>query len=116
MVRINTAEPRRVVLQRELALVLRNIGAGIQRIVEQHDIIAKLGAGGHTSEALGELANLERVHELNIATHGKIMRELTALGRVSRLRQYRARRIRQMARKHHATQCSNHEKWPTKGP
>jgi hypothetical protein len=109
MVRINTAEPRRVLLQRELALVLWNIGAGVQRIVEQHEIIAKLGAGGHdTSEALGELANFERVHELNITTHGKIMRELTALGRVSRLRQYRARRIRLRARKHHARQHSNH--------
>ena len=111
MVRINTAEPRRVVLQRELALVLRNIGAGIQRIVEQHDIIAKLGAGGHdTSEALGELANLERVHELNIATHGKIMRELTALGRVSRLRQHRARRIRPRARKVYRTHHSSRNK------
>ena len=109
MVRIKTAEPRGAVLHQRLWLVLRDIGAGVQKIAKQQEIIEKLGARGHdTSEARRELANFERVLELNIASHGKIMRELTALGRVSRLRQYRARRIRLRVRKHHATQHSNH--------
>jgi hypothetical protein len=86
MDRINPAEPRRIVLQRQLALVLRNIETGVQRIAMQHGIIAKLGASGRdTSEAVRELANFERLHELNIATHRNIMRELTALAEVPRL-------------------------------
>ncbi|HEX4572382.1 MAG TPA: hypothetical protein VH184_18260 [Dongiaceae bacterium] len=86
MDRINPAEPRRIVLQRQLALVLRNIETGVQRIAVQHEVIAKLGASGHdTSEAVRELANFERLHELNIATHRNVMRELTALAEVPRL-------------------------------
>jgi hypothetical protein len=42
--------------------------------------------GHDTIEALATLANFERVHELNIASHRKIMRELATLGQVSRLR------------------------------
>jgi hypothetical protein len=95
MVRINTAEPRRAILQQQLTLVLRDIAAAARGIAKQYEVIEKLDEGGHdTSEALGELANLERVHELNIATHGKIMKELTALDRVSRLHKLRARRVR----------------------
>ena len=97
MDRINSAEPRRIVLQRQLALVLRNIEAVVQLIVIQHEVIAKLDAGGHNaSAAVRELAKLERVHELNIATHRNIMKELTALVEVSRLRQHRTRRVRLM--------------------
>jgi len=95
---INAAEPRRFVLQRQLALVLRNIEAVVQLIVMQHEVIAKLDTGGHdTSEAVRELVKFERVHELNIATHRNIMKELTALAEVSRMRQHRTRRVRLMA-------------------
>jgi hypothetical protein len=98
MDRINSAEPRRIVLQRQLALVLRNIEAVVQLIVMQHEVIAKLDAGGHdTSEAARELAKFERVHELNIATHRNIMKELTGLAEVSRMRQHRTRRVRLVA-------------------
>jgi hypothetical protein len=108
MVLINTEVPRRVVLQRQLALALRNIEAGVQRIAKQHEVIAKLDAGGHdASAALTNLATFEREHELNIANHRQIMRELTALGQVSRLRQHRARRVRLRARKQYATRHSS---------
>jgi hypothetical protein len=83
MDRINSAEHRRIILQQQLALVLQTIEAGVQRIVMQHEVIAKLGAGNHdTSAALVILATFEKEHELNIANHRQIMRELTALGQV----------------------------------
>jgi hypothetical protein len=101
MARNDTAAPRRVVLQRQLALVLRDIAAGAGRIAKQQEIIAKLDKSGHySSEAVRKLANLEKEHALNIATHHQIMRELTALGQVSRPRQHHARKARIRARKH----------------
>ena len=100
MDRINSAEHRRIILQQQLALVLQNIEAGVQRIVMQQEVIAKLGAGDHdTSAALIILATFENEHELNIANHRQIMRELTALGQVSR--QHLIRGVRPRARKHY---------------
>ena len=92
--RINTEEPRRVVLHQQLWLVLRDLGAGVQRISKQHEIIAKLDAEGHdTTEALRELAIFERAHALNIASHRQIMRKLGAADQLSPLRQRRSRMI-----------------------
>jgi hypothetical protein len=54
MDRINSAEPRRIILQQQLALVLQNIEAGVQRIVMQHEAIAKLGAGDHDTSAASD--------------------------------------------------------------
>ena len=100
MARKDTAEPRRAVLQWQLALVLRDIAAGAGRIAKQQEIIAKLDKSGHYSpEAIRKLANLEKEHALNIATHHQIKRELTALNQVSRLRQHRAGKARRKARK-----------------
>ena len=87
MARDDTAEPCRIVLQNELSLVLRKIEVSAREIVKQCEIIAMLEKTGHdTTEALATLANFERVYELNIASHRKIMRELATLGQVSRLR------------------------------
>ena len=92
MDRINLAEPRRVVLHRQLALVLRDLGAGVQRIAKQYEIIAKLDAGAHdTTDALTELRAFKRVHAINIATHRLIMRRLGAAVQVSHLHQRRPR-------------------------
>ena len=100
MARQNTAEPRRVVLQRLLALVLRNIEVSARKIAEQREIIVQLAQAGHdTSEAFNKLGNFEKEHALNIATHHQIKRELTALNRVSRLRQHRPGKARRKARK-----------------
>jgi len=109
MVRINTAKSRRVVLHRQLALVLRDLGAGVQRIAKQYEMIAKLDAGGHdTTDALTELRAFKRVHAINIATYRLIMRQLGAADQVYHLHQRRPRRIRLSARKHHPTQHSIH--------
>ena len=54
MDRINSAEPRRIILQQQLALVLQNIEAGVQRIVMQQEVIAKLGAGDHDTSAASD--------------------------------------------------------------
>ena len=90
MDRINSAEPRRIVLQRQLALVLRNIEAVVQLIVIQHEVIAKLDAGGHdTTDALTELQAFKRLDAINIATHRLIMRQLGAADQVSHLHQPR---------------------------
>ena len=100
MARKDTAEPRRAVLQWQLALVLRDIAAGAGTIAKQREIIAKLDEGGHySSEAVRKLADFEKEHALNIATHHQIKRELTALNQVSRLRQHRAGKARRKARK-----------------
>ena len=94
MARMSTEEPRRVVLHQQLWLVLRDLGAGVQRISKQHEIIAKLDAEGHdTTEALRELAIFERAHALNIASHRQIMRKLGAADQLSPLRQRRSRMI-----------------------
>jgi cell division protein FtsX len=78
MVCFHSGEPRAVLLH-VLAFVLRNIEADARKIAKQRAIVAKLDAGGHDiSEALGKLAHFERVHALNIASHRRIMRELTA--------------------------------------
>ena len=70
MARNNTAEPRRVVLQRQLALVLRDIAASAGRIAKQQEIIAKLDKSGHySSEAVSKLATFAKEHALNVATH-----------------------------------------------
>jgi hypothetical protein len=100
MVRIDAGEPRRVALQQKLSLVLRDIEAGARKIAKQREIIAKLDARGYdTTEAIRKLANFEREHALTVASHRQIMRELTALGQVSR--QDRIRRVRPRARKHY---------------
>jgi hypothetical protein len=79
MVRINAAEPRRVVLQNELSLVLRHIEAGARKIAKQREMIAKLDVGGHdTTEALQELESFEKEHAINIARHRQITKELSA--------------------------------------
>jgi hypothetical protein len=78
MARKDTAEPRSVVLQQQLALVLRNIEAGARKIAEQREIIVQLAQAGHdTSEDFNKLANLEREHAANVAIHRRLMRELT---------------------------------------
>ena len=100
MVRIDAGEPRSVALQQKLSLVLRDIEAGARKIAKQREIIAKLDARGYdTTEAIRKLANFEREHALTVASHRQIMRELTALGQVSR--QDRIRRVRPRARKHY---------------
>jgi hypothetical protein len=100
MVRIDAGEPRRVALQQKLSLVLRDIEAGARKIAKQREIIAKLDARGYDkTEAIRKLANFEREHALTVASHRQIMRELTALGQVSR--QHRIRRVRPRARKHY---------------
>ena len=111
MARKDTAEPRRAVLQWQLALVLRDIAAGAGRIAKQQEIIAKLDEGGHySSEAVRKLADFEKEHALNIATHHQIKRELTALDQVSRLRQHRPRKARRNARKVSSTHRSSRKK------
>ena len=76
--RFHSEEPC-AVLRHDLALVLRNIEADARKIAKQREIVAKLDAGGHDiSEALRKLAHFERVHALSIASHRRIMRELTA--------------------------------------
>jgi len=98
MARNDTAEPRRVVLQRQLALVLQDIAASAGRIAKQQEIIAKLDESGHySSEAINRLATFAKEHALNIATHHQIMRNLTALDQVSRPRQHRPGKPRQRA-------------------
>jgi hypothetical protein len=78
MARINSAEPL-VVLQQQLSLVLRDIEVDARKIAKQREIIARLDAGGRDiSGALGMLAILEREHALNIASHRRITRKLTA--------------------------------------
>ena len=99
MVRIDAGEPRSVALQQKLSLVLRDIEAGARKIAKQREIIAKLDARGYdTTEAIRKLANFEREHALTVASHRQIMRELTALGQVSR--QHLIRGVRPRARKH----------------
>ena len=99
MARNDTAEPRRVVLQRQLALVLRDIAASAGRIAKQQEIIAKLDESGHySSEAISRLATFVKEHALNIATHHQIMRSLAALDQVSRPREHRTGKPRQRAR------------------
>ena len=111
MARKDTAEPRRAVLQWQLALVLRDIAAGVGRIAKQREIIAKLDEGGHySSEAVRKLADFQKEHALNIATHHQIKRELTALNRVSRLRQHRPGKARRKARKVSPTHRSSRKK------
>src|SRR5215469_2311428 len=89
MARNDTAEPRRVVLQRRLALVLRDIGASAGRIAKQREVIAKLEESGYySSEAVSRLATFAKEHAMNIATHHQILRDLTALDRVSHRRQH----------------------------
>src|SRR5215469_2482526 len=89
MARNDKAEPRRVVLQRQLALVLQDMEASARKIAKQQEIIAKLDESGHySSEAVRRLANFAKEHALNIATRHRIMRELTALGQVSRPRKH----------------------------
>ena len=78
MARIYSAEPR-AVLRQQLSLVLREIEVDARKIAKQREIIAKLDETGHDiSEALGELANFEGEHAINIARYRRIMRELTA--------------------------------------
>jgi len=111
MARQDTAEPRRVVLQQQLALVLRNIEATARKIAEQREIIVQLAQAGHeTSEAFKKLGDFEKEHALNIATHHQIKRELTALNRVSRLRQHRPGKARRKARKVSPTHRSSRKK------
>jgi hypothetical protein len=111
MARNDTAEHRRVVLQRQLALVLRDIAAGAGRIAKQQEIIAKLDESGHySSEAVWKLANFEKEHALNIATHYQIIRDLTALDRVSRPRQHNPGKARRKVRKVHSTHSSTGKK------
>ena len=100
MARKDTAEPRSVVLQQQLALVLRNIEAGARKIAEQREIIVQLAQVGHdTSEDFNKLANLEREHAANVAIHRRLIRELTTFGQVSRPRQRRSGKTRRRARK-----------------
>ena len=100
MARISTEEPRRVVLHQRLWLVLRDLGAGVQRISKQQEIIAKLDAGGRdTTEAVRKLANFERVHALRIASHRQIIRELRSADQVSPLSLRRPGRVHLRARK-----------------
>ena len=111
MARQDTAEPRRVVLQRQLALVLRNIEASARKIAEQREIIVQLAQAGHdTSEAFNKLGNLEKEHALNIVTHHQIKRDLTALNQVSRLRQHGSGKARRKARKVSPTHRSSRKK------
>ena len=111
MARNDTAEPRRVVLQRQLALVLRDIAASAGRIAKQQEIIAKLDVSGHySSEAVGRLATFAKEHALNIATHHQIMRDLTVLDRASHPRQHRPGKPRQKARKASSKHRSNEKK------
>jgi hypothetical protein len=105
MTRKDTAEPRGVVLQRQLALVLREIAAGAGRIAKQQEIIAKFDESGHySSEAVRKLANFAKEHALNIATRHQIMRELTELGQISPPGKHRSgktgRRTRKVSSKH----------------
>ena len=110
MVRINTAESR-VVLHQQLWLILRDIAAGVGRIAKQHGVIAKLDEGGHySSEAVRKLADFEKEHALNIATHHQIIRDLTALDQVSRPRQHRPGKARRKVRKVHSTHSSTGKK------
>ena len=107
MVRINTAKSRRVILHRQLALVIRDLGAGVQRIAKQYEMIAKLDAGGRdTTDARTELRAFKRVHAINIATHRLIMRHLGAADQVSHLHHRRPRRTRLRARKVYRTHRS----------
>src|SRR5215472_14015219 len=107
----DAAEPRRVVLQQQLALVLRNVDAGARKIAEQREIIVQLAQAGHdTLEAFNKLANFEKEHALNIATHHQIKRQLTALDQVSRLRQHRPGKARRKARKVYPTHRSSRKK------
>ena len=111
MARKDTAEPRRAVLQWQLALVLRDIASGAGRIAKQQEIIAKLDEGGHySSEAVRKLADFEKEHALNIATHHQIIRDLTALDQVSRPRQHRPGKARRKVRKVHSTHSSTGKK------
>ena len=111
MARQDAAEPRRVVLQQQLALVLRNIEAGARKIAEQREIIVQLAQAGHdTSEAFNKLGNLEKEHALNIVTHHQIKRDLTALNQVSRLRQHGSGKARRKARKVSPTHRSSRKK------
>ena len=107
----DAAEPRRVVLQRQLALVLRNIEVSARKIAEQREIIVQLAQAGHdTSEAFNKLGNLEKEHALNIVTHHQIKRDLTALNQVSRLRQHGSGKARRKARKVSPTHRSSRKK------
>ena len=107
----DAAEPRRVVLQQQLALVLRNIEAGARKIAEQRDIIVQLAQAGHeTSEAFNKLGNFEKEHALNIATHHQIIRDLTALDQVSRPRQHRPGKPRQRAQQVSSKHRGNRKK------
>ena len=111
MARKDAAEPRRAVLQWQLALVLRDIAAGAGTIAKQREIIAKLDEGGHySSEAVRKLADFEKEHALNIATHHQIIRDLTALDQVSRPRQHRPGKARRKVRKVHSTHSSTGKK------
>ena len=107
----DAAEPRRVVLQLQLALVLRNVEAGARKIAEQREIVVQLAQAGHdTSEDFNKLANFEKEHALNIATHHQIIRDLTALDQVSRPRQHRPGKARRKVRKVHSTHSSTGKK------
>ena len=96
----DAAEPRRVVLQQQLALVLRNVEASARKIAEQREIVVQLAQTGRdTSEDFNKLANFEKEHALNIATHHQIIKELTALGQVSRPRKHHSGKAGRRARK-----------------
>ena len=111
MARKDTAEPRRAVLQWQLALVLRDIAASAGRIAKQQEIIAKLDESGHySSEAVRKLADFEKEHALNIATHHQIIRDLTALDQVSRPRQHRPGKPRQRAQEVSSKRRGNRQK------
>ena len=107
----DAAEPRRVVLQLQLALVLRNVEAGARKIAEQREIVVQLAQAGHdTSEDFNKLANFEKEHALNIATHHQIIKELTALGQVSRPHKHRSGKTGRKARKVYRAHRSNRKK------
>jgi hypothetical protein len=107
----DAAEPRRVVLQQQLALVLRNVEASVRKIAEQREIVVQLAQAGHdTSEDFNKLANFEKEHALNIATHHKIIKELTALGQVSGPRKHRSGKAGRRARKVYRAHRNNRKK------
>jgi hypothetical protein len=111
MTRKDTAEPRHVVLQQQLALVLRNIETSARKIAEQREIVVQLAQAGHdTSKDFNELANFEKEHALNIATHRQITKELTELGQVSPARKHRPGKAGRKARKIYSTHRSSRKK------
>jgi hypothetical protein len=91
--------------------ILRNIEASARKIAELREIVVQVAQAGHdASEAFNKLANFEKEHALNIATRHQIMRELTALDQVSRLRQHHPGKARRTARKVYSTHRSGRKK------